>query len=149
VVTDVRIDEGHYAQAGQPLMTFISATDVWVEADMKENNISNIKVGDSAEIVLDVAPGRVFPGKVTSVGYGVGQGQNASLGTLRSIEGKSGWLRDAQRFPAIIEFSDDSTRGLRRAGGQADVIVYTGDHAILNVLGWLWVRLMSVLSYAY
>jgi len=117
VVTDVRIDEGHYAQAGQLLMTLISATDVWVQADIRENGIGNIKEGNRAEIALDVAPGRVFPWKVTSLGYGVGQGGNDSLGTLRTVQGQSGWLRDAQRFPVIIEFADDSAHGLRRAGG--------------------------------
>ena len=149
VITDVRIDEGHYAQAGQPLMTFISATDVWIQANMRENSIGNIKEGDSAEIVLDIAPGRVFPGKVSSIGYGAGQGRDESLGSLRTIEGQSGWLRDAQRFPVIIDFADDSARSLRRVGGQADVTVYTGDNWILNALGWLWIRLMSMLSYAY
>jgi multidrug resistance efflux pump len=149
VVTDVRIDEGHYAGAGQPLMTFISATDVWIQANMRENSIGNIKVGDSAEISLDVAPGRVFPGKVTSIGYGVGKGRSESLGALRIIEGQQGWLRDAQRFPVIIEFTDDSVLGLRRVGGQADVTVYTGDNWLLNALGWFWIRLMSVLSYVY
>ncbi len=149
VVTDVRIDVGHYAQAGQPLMTFISSTDVWIQANMRENSIGNIKAGDSADIVLDVAPGRVFEGKVVGIGFGAGQGRNESLGTLRTIEGQQGWLRDAQRFPVIIDFADDSAFGLRRVGGQADVTVYTGDNWILNGLGWLWIRLMSVLSYVY
>ena len=36
------------------------------------------------------------------------------------------------------------------AGGQADVQIYTqSSNWILNSLGWLWIRLMSLLSYAY
>ncbi len=149
LVTDLRIDVGQYAQAGKPLMTFLSITDIWVQADMRENNIANVKPGDPVEILLDIAPARIFAGEVASIGYGVGEGRKVSLGDLPTITESSGWLRDAQRFPVIIKFVDDASRGLRRAGGQADVIIYTGDHTLLNALGWLWIRLMSVLSYVY
>ena len=149
LVTDLRIDVGQYAQAGQPLMTFLSTTDVWIQADMRENSIGNVKPGDSVEILLDIAPARIFAGEVTSIGYGVGEDRNVPLGELPTITESSGWLRDAQRFPVIIKFVDDASRGLQRAGGQADVIIYTGDRTFLNALGWLWIRLMSVLSYVY
>ena len=149
LVTDLRIDVGQYAQAGQPLMTFLSTTEVWIQADMRENSIANVKPGDSVEILLDIAPARIFAGEVTSIGYGVGQDRNVPLGELPTITESSGWLRDAQRFPVIIKFVDDASRGLQRAGGQADVIIYTGDRTLLNALGWFWIRLMSVLSYVY
>jgi multidrug resistance efflux pump len=148
-ITNLKIDEGHYANAGAPLMTFVSATDVWVQANLRENSIGNLNVGDRAEIVLDVAPGRVFPGKVSSIGFGVKQPSGGEVGELESVKGDSGWLRDAQRFPVIVEFADNSAYGLRRAGGQADVQIYTPGHPILYALGWLWIRLMSVLSYVY
>jgi len=149
LITNLRIDVGQYAQAGQPLMTFLSTTDVWIQADMRENSIANVKPGDPVEILLDIAPARIFAGEVASIGYGVGQDRNVSLGELPTITESSGWLRESQRFPVIIKFVGDASRGLRRAGGQADVIIYTGDHTLLNPLGWLWIRLMSVLSYVY
>ena len=65
------------------------------------------------------------------------------------MQGKSGWLREAQRFPVIITFDDDSAKGLRRLGGQADVIVYTGNNWIVNPLGWIWIRILSLFSYVY
>jgi multidrug resistance efflux pump len=148
-VTNLQVDVGHYAIAGQPLMTFVSANDVWVVANLRENSIGNVKPGDRAEILLDVAPGKVFEGRVASIGYGVETHSAGTLGDLPTIASSSNWLRDAQRFPVVIRFADDSARGLRRAGGQADVTIYTGDHAILNALGWLWMRLVSVLSYVY
>jgi multidrug resistance efflux pump len=148
-ITNLKIDEGHYANAGAPLMTFVSATDVWIQANMRENSIGNLKVGDRAEITLDIAPGRIFPGKVSSIGFGVKPPSGGEVGELETVKGDSGWLRDAQRFPVIIEFTDDSTYGLRRAGGQADVQIYTPGHPILHGLGWLWIRLMSWLSYVY
>ena len=149
LITNLKIDVGHYASAGTAVMTFVSGTDVWIQANMRENSIGHVKPGNEVELVLDVAPGKIFKGVVKSVGVGVSQGSGESLGQLQTIETTSGWLRDAQRFAVIIDFADDEAYGLRRVGGQVDVQIYTGDHAILNALGWLWIRLLSMLSFVY
>ena len=62
------------------------------------------------------------------------------------------WLRPSQRFPVVIEFDPnlhDTLRGQLRAGGQADVIVYTDRYPLVRKLGELYIRAMSWLSYAY
>jgi multidrug resistance efflux pump len=148
-VTNVRVEIGRFASAGSPLMTFISSSDVWVEAYLRENSLGRVQPGDPAEIVLDVAPGRVFSGVVVSTGFGVDWGRAADAGALPSISNPSDWLREPQRFPVVIHFTDDASVGLRREGGQADVIIYTKGSALLKPPGWLWIRLMSLLSYAY
>jgi multidrug resistance efflux pump len=148
-ITNLTVAEGFYAKSGTPLMTFISATDVWIKAYLRENSLSNLKIGDPVEIVLDVAPGKIFEGEVSSIGYGISQPSGGAAGELETVKADSGWLRDAQRFPVIIKFSDESSRGIRRHGGQADVQIYTGDHFIINTLGRIWIRLMSLLSYVY
>ncbi len=148
-ITNLQVEQGYYASAGAPLMTFIEFDNVWIQANMRENNIANIEQGDEVDIVLDVAPGKVFRGRVSSVGFAVDSASTGEVGGLASVESKSGWLRDAQRFPVIITFDDDSARGLRRLGGQADVLVYTSNNWIINPLGWLHIRLLSWLSYVY
>ncbi|MFV2056825.1 MAG: HlyD family secretion protein [Thiohalomonadales bacterium] len=151
-ITNLNIDVGHYAKKGTPVMTFISIDEIWIQANLRENSVANIKPGNEVDIALDVAPGRIFKGKVSSVGFAIKQSSGASngeVGDLANIEGASGWLRDAQRFPVLISFSDNSTRGLRRLGGQADVQIYTGNNWIINALGWVWIRVLSWLSYIY
>jgi len=148
-ITNLTVDEGFYAKVGTPLMTFISATDVWIKAYLRENSLSNLKIGDPVEILLDVAPGKIFKGEVSTIGYGVSQASGGETGELETVKADSGWLRDAQRFPVIIKFSDNTTRGIRRHGGQVDIQIYTGDHFIVNTLGRFWIRLMSYLSYVY
>ncbi len=145
-IESFNIDVGHYAAAGQPLATFVSTHDFWIQADMRENNIGRIKPGDRAEFTLDVAPGRVFRGTVRSVGFGVSTG-NTNRGDLPTVTSAQGWLRDPQRFPVIIALDATETERLRRAGAQADVIVYTAGYPLLNQLGWLHIRLRSLLSY--
>jgi multidrug resistance efflux pump len=148
-ITNLQIEEGYYASAGVPLMTFIEFENVWIQANMRENNIANIEPGDPVDIALDVAPGRVFKGRVASIGFAVETNSTGQVGGLAAVESKSGWLRDAQRFPVIINFDDDRVLGLRRLGGQADVLVYTGNNWIINPLGWLYIRLLSLFSYVY
>jgi multidrug resistance efflux pump len=151
IVTDLRADVGNFAQAGAPLMTLIAIHDVWISADMTENNLGHLDPGDEAAIVLDAFPGRVLRGRVRSVGGGVGTGQPPPPGTLPPIENDRDWLRQAQRIPVVVELDREEIRQARgvRVGGQADVLVYTGDNPVLNALGCVYIRVLSWLSYLY
>ena len=150
-ITNLKIDRGYYVQAGAPIMTFVSFNDVWIQANFRENSILNIQPGDKVDLVLETAPGQVFSGTVFSIGFAVQQPSSAGVGEAAIIRGSSGWLREAQRFPVTIHFDDHSfPRGYRRAGGQADVQVYTQEsNWLLNSLGWLRIRLLSWFSYVY
>ncbi len=151
-VTDLRTDVGHFAQAGAPAMTLIANHDLWINADMTENNLGNIDPGDAVAIVLDVLPGEVLKGRVRSLGGGVSSGQQqAPPGTLPTVQNSRDWLRQAQRFPVAIEFDASEAERLAKArpGGQAEVIVYTGDNVVMNLLGAAYIRLMTLLSYLY
>ena len=149
VVTDVRVDRGNFAGAGAPQMTFISTEDVWVQADFTENNLGNVDADDVAGVVFDVFPGRVFKGAVRTTGFGVSV-DSAALGSLPTIQNNRQWLRDAQRFPVVIDFemSADDRRKLK-VGSQASVIIYASDNWIFNALGKVYIRVGSFLSYAY
>ncbi|MBL8375753.1 HlyD family secretion protein [Accumulibacter sp.] len=151
VVTDLRTDVGHFAQAGAAAMTLIAIHDLWINADLTENNLGNIDPGDEVAIVLDVLPGEVLKGRVRSVGSGVSSGQQAPPGTLPTIQNSRDWLRQAQRFPVAIEFDASEADRLQkvRIGGQAEVMVFTGDNFLMNLLGAGYIRLMSLLSYLY
>jgi len=150
LVTDLRIDQGNFAGAGTPLMTFIAIHDVWVRADLTENNLGNVDVGDRVELTFDVQPGKIFKGRVRDTGLGVQVDTNA-LGTLPNIENERSWLRDAQRFAVAIEFDRIDVRenlGLR-VGSQVSVIVYTDENWLLNLLGKMYIRVHALLSYVF
>ena len=150
-VTDLRTDVGNFAQAGAPAMTLIAIHDLWISADMTENNLGNIKPGDRVAVLLDVMPGEVLKGRVRSVGTGISPGKQAQPGALPEIENSRDWLRQAQRFPVAVEI-DPSERGRLhgvRIGGQADVLVYTGDYLVMNWLAGVFIKVMSYFSFLY
>jgi multidrug resistance efflux pump len=151
MVTDLGTDVGHFAQPGAPVMTLIATHDLWISAEMTENNLGNIKPGDEVAIVLDVMPGEVLKGRVRSVGSGISPGSQAPPGTLPQVQNSRDWLRQAQRFPVAVEFDPSERERLHgvRIGGQADVLVYTGDHVFMNWLAGVFLSLTSHFSYLY
>jgi multidrug resistance efflux pump len=150
LVTDVRLNRGNFAAAGAPQMTFVASGDVWIQADFTENNLGHIELGSVAEIVFDALPGRVFQGRVRSAGFGVDVA-SAALGSLPSVENDRQWLRQAQRFPVLVDFDlpDPNSRLGMRIGAQASVRVYTGDHPVFNRLGRWYMKALSYTTYAY
>ena len=150
-MTDLRTDVGQFAQTGSPAMTLIAMHDLWISADMTENNLGNVKPGDVAAIVLDVMPGQVLKGRVRSVGTGIAPGKQPQPGALPEIENSRDWLRQAQRFPVAVEFDPSEQERLRgvRIGGQADVLIYTGDYDFMNWLAGVFIKVMSYFSYLY
>lgn len=152
IITDLRTDVGLFANAGNPVMTIISIQDIWINAEFTENNLGHMKIGTPVELVIDAIPGKVFSGKVRSIGLGVAVAQDPPPGTLPTIENNRDWLRQSQRFPVIISFDMKQSESLKkfiRIGGQAEVIAFTEGHAILNGLAKFYIRVMSWFSYAY
>jgi multidrug resistance efflux pump len=152
IITDLQAEIGQYAGTGSPVLTLVALQDVWVRAEYTENNLGHMHAGDKVDILFDVMPGHIFQGKVRSLGIGVSASQASAPGTLPTIDNNRDWLRQAQRFPVMIEFDpnlDATLRGQLRVGGQATVLTYTGENSLLNTLGRFYIKLMSYFSYAY
>ena len=145
-VADLRLTEGKFASTGQPMATLVVDKDAWLRAPMRENNLSRLEAGQRVEIVLDGAPGRIFHGRVASIGLGVSQGQ-APLGELPDESNATGWFSAPQQYPVIIRLPADTPRELLRAGAKASVTVYTGDHPFLNSVAWFLIRVASYVAY--
>ena len=151
VVTNLRLSAGQYVNTAQPLLSFIQSGPRWISAAMRENQLGNLKRGDKVLVALDDNPGKLFPGRVDSIGWGVTEGDEAPTGQLPDVQAAQGWLREPQRFPVRIMLTptDDDKQPLAsgRSGAQANVMVFTDDSSILNPLGRLWMRIIATLSY--
>jgi len=146
-VTNLQLAIGQFVGVGQLAMTFIDARTIWITANLKENSLEHLATGDPVDVVLDTLPGRVFPGRVESIGWGVSQGGIDPSTGLPTVKNDSGWVRDPQRFPLRIVLDDGVPAGVRY-GSQANVVIYTGSNPLANALGAMWIRLVSWISYA-
>jgi multidrug resistance efflux pump len=147
VVSNLQLATGQFVAAGSPALTFIDASSIWISAAFKENSLEYMTTSDRADIVVDSLPGSVFSAKVESIGWGVSQNSVDPSTGLPTIRNDSGWLRTPQRFPVRLIFDEAPPRGVR-FGTQVNVVVYTGANPVANALGRVWIRLISVLTYA-
>lgn len=154
VVSNLLVAPGTYASSGDNLLTFLDATDIWIEAYMTENNIGLAKVGSPVEVVLDMHPGKVVRGVVESFSNAVSISGGDTIGQLASAPTTKGFLREPERFPVRVvlpgyeagNFVDDLRFQLN---GQADIIMYLSENKLLNFVGRTYIRVVSVLTYAY
>jgi multidrug resistance efflux pump len=114
----------------------------------KENSLEYMSTSDRAEVVFDLLPGSIFKAHVESIGWGVSQNSVDPNTGLPTIKSDSGWVREPQRFPVRLIVDERPPRGTVRFGSQVNVVVYTGSNPVVNVLGAVWIRLISILTYA-
>src|SRR4030095_4396339 len=82
VVTNLRLAPGQYVGPGQPLLSFLERGPRWITADMRENQLGNVKPGQDVTIALDLFACKLFHGRVHSIGWGVSQGDEAPTGQV-------------------------------------------------------------------
>jgi len=96
-VTKKAVEPGAYVQVGQKLFSLVSR-DVWIVANFKETQISDMRPGQPVEIEVDAYPSVVFKGHVDSIQRGTG-----SRFTLLPPENASGnFIKVVQRVPVKI-----------------------------------------------
>jgi multidrug resistance efflux pump len=116
---------------GVPVLTCIDGDQWWVVANFRENSLENVRPGQRVGLTFNTYPGRIFPGVVESVGWGVNQGQGTPSGSLPAIPEPQNWIRLAQRFQVRITPQLPPGDPLR-VGATASVAVYTREEYWLN-----------------
>ncbi len=94
---------GMYAQTGQVLMAIVPK-DLWVLANFKETQVTDMKPGQKAIIQVDTYPGVIFHGHVDSIQRGTG----AAFSLLPPENATGNYVKVVQRIPVKIVFDDDS-----------------------------------------
>ncbi|MEO8316654.1 MAG: efflux RND transporter periplasmic adaptor subunit [Pseudomonadota bacterium] len=90
---------GQRIAPGEPLMTIIPLKDVWLEANFKEKQLRNLRIGQPARITSDVYGGDVvFHGRVIGLSAGTG----AAFSLLPPQNASGNWIKVTQRLPVKI-----------------------------------------------
>ncbi|QTL38946.1 multidrug efflux MFS transporter periplasmic adaptor subunit EmrA [Xenorhabdus budapestensis] len=116
---------GSRINMGTPLMAIVPATNMWIEANFKETQLSNMKIGQPAKIISDFyGDDIVYTGKV--VGLDMGTGSAFSLLPAQNASGN--WIKVVQRLPVRIELEPEQLKHHPlRIGLSTKVIVDTAD----------------------
>lgn len=99
VVAKRSVQVGQQITPGVPLMTIVAANQVWVEANYKETQLANLRVGQPVELTSDVyGSGVRFKGTVQGIGIGTG----AAFSVLPAQNATGNWIKIVQRIPVRI-----------------------------------------------
>ncbi len=113
---------GDFARTGAPIMSLVSTSGVWVEANFKETDLTQMKTGQPVDIEVDTYPGRKFHGRVASISQATG----AEFSVLPAQNSSGNWVKVVQRIPVRIAFEDPANGPTLRAGMSVIAEVDTG-----------------------
>ncbi len=100
VVTGRNVNPGNNVQAGQNLMTVRSIAEIWIDANFKETQLADLRIGQRVRCEVDMYGGRrQFEGRIT--GFTMGTGQTLSLLPPENATGN--YVKIVQRLPVRIE----------------------------------------------
>jgi membrane fusion protein (multidrug efflux system) len=108
-----QIQVGDHVNAATPLFALMSGTDIWVEANFKETDLTYMRPGQRATFSVDAYPGRSFTGHVLSTSPGTG----SSFSLLPPENSSGNWVKVVQRLP--VRLSIDDNGGVPLAAGMS------------------------------
>ncbi|EDY16528.1 secretion protein HlyD family protein [Chthoniobacter flavus Ellin428] len=103
IVTRRNVNPGNNVQVGQSLMAIRSLTEVWIDANFKETQLSQLRIGLPVDIHADMYGKRhVFKGRIS--GFTMGTGSTLSLLPAENATGN--FVKVVQRLPVRIDLID-------------------------------------------
>lgn len=115
------VEPGELVQVGQTLMSVIPDHAVWVTANLKETDLANVTVGDSATFTVDAYPGREFTGHVESLSPATG----ARFALLPPDNATGNFTKVVQRVPVRVAVDGGEDANHRLRPGMSVVITIT------------------------
>ncbi len=107
IVSKKSIEIGQLVQNNQPVCSAVEISDLWVEANFKETQLDDIKVGQQVSIKLDAYPEIKLTGIVESIGGATG----AKFALLPSDNATGNFVKVTQRVPVRIKLDKSDTKG--------------------------------------
>jgi len=103
VVTRRNVNPGNYIQVGQSLMAVRSLRDIWVDANFKETQLRDLRIGQHVDLEVDMYGGRQkFAGRIS--GFTMGTGSTLALLPAQNATGN--FVKVVQRLPVRIDIVD-------------------------------------------
>ena len=109
VVTRRNVNPGNYVQVGENLMAVRSLTEIWVDANFKETQLRDLRIGQPVDLFVDMYGSKhVFKGRVS----GFTEGTGSTLALLPAENATGNFVKVVQRLPVridLVEYNADRT----------------------------------------
>jgi membrane fusion protein, multidrug efflux system len=110
-VGERQVRVGQLVSPGTQVIAFVNDTK-WVQANYRETQLTNMKVGDPAELRIDTYPGKVFSGRVIEIAPASG----SQFALLPPDNATGNYTKVVQRIPVKISFDDANAAMALRPG---------------------------------
>ena len=103
VVTRRNVNPGNFVQVGQNLMAVRSLDEIWVDANFKETQLRDLRIGQAVDLRVDMYGGKhIFKGRVAGFTMGTG----STLALLPPENATGNFIKVVQRLPVRIDLVD-------------------------------------------
>ena len=134
VIAKRNVQVGQQISQGVPLMSIVAANQLWVEANFKETQLANLRVGQPVELTSDVfGSGVKFKGTVQGIGIGTG----SVFSVLPAQNATGNWIKIVQRIPVRIQLDAEELKAHPLRVGMsmvANVNTHQRDGAVLGTV---------------
>ena len=120
-VSNMKLQAGEYVEAGQAVFSVIEHGKVWVEANLKETQLTHVLEGQSASITVDAYPGVEWPATVGAIAPATG----AEFSVLPPQNATGNWVKVVQRIPVLLDVEQPPKGNPLRAGMTVTVSIDT------------------------
>ena len=117
-----RPEPGDYVEQGSPITSIVADTNMWIEANFKETQMTHVRPGQAVEFEIDAYPGTHWKGRVESISRSTG----AEFALLPPQNATGNWVKIVQRVPVKIELLTQHEGLELRAGMSSTVDIDTG-----------------------
>ncbi len=121
VISNMRLQAGEYVKEGTAVFSLIETSPVWVEANLKETELTDIALGQSATIVVDAYPDYAWRAAVDTIAPTTG----AEFALLPPQNATGNWVKVVQRVPVSLRIERSDDEPVLRAGMTVTVSIDT------------------------
>jgi len=120
IVSRKTVEAGQVVQPGQPLLALVNTDDVWVTANFKETQLSEMRVGQRVSVEVDALGGKSFEGRIQSIAAATG----ARFSLLPPENATGNYVKVVQRVPVkiVLDPGQDPEHRLRPGMSVAPVV---------------------------
>ena len=98
IIAQMNLEEGEYIDIGKVLFAIVDEKNAWLEANLKETELTNIKVNQSAVFTPDAYPNNSWNAKIESISPATG----SEFSILPPQNSSGNWVKVVQRVPVKI-----------------------------------------------
>ena len=124
IVDKTFVESGEYVSPGQPLLMMHAPDNVWIEANIKETKIHELKPGQPVDIAVDAYPDTEFHGHVQVIGHAA----TSQFALLPNPNPSGNFTKITQRIPVRIRI-DEGPREMLSPGMMVVVDIDTRENA--------------------